>query len=326
MKNGKNTLLLFFMGLMTVNFLSEAYFDKTMGKFMKIMGIPNFESEKEIFVMLMVLGFFLIPWLFKRLHIVIGLLVVLPMTVMGFIEIAKVMDYKLSAMELWMIRGLAISTTSFIIFWGREILSFLLSKILMALMIPFIILRRAIDPVLALFRRPRTCPLDIGIYEIDNFSGDTSERGRKFEDFVAQMYRVLGYDAQTTGELRRRGLLPEGIQKRGGSGEQGVDVIMNIPDEKTGEIQKVLIQCKLYSSKVSNSAIQEINTALNLYGGHKAVVITNNYFTQPALELGLANNVTMIDRDALIELKNKAVKEFYRQEDIRLRRPKRALI
>lgn len=69
--------------------------------------------------------------------------------------------------------------------------------------------------------------------------------------------------------------------------------------------QKVAIQCKLYSSKVSNSAVQEISTALKLYGADRGVVITNQTFTSSAIELAKANNIELIDRYSLEEMVKK---------------------
>ena len=124
------------------------------------------------------------------------------------------------------------------------------------------------------------------------------DKGYQFEEIVAQVFRSLGYDAMTTTELRAKGKLPPSIQKRGGSGEQGVDVIAR----KNGKIYA--IQCKHYSQTVGNSAVQEITAALNLYGAHQGIVVTNKTFTKPAQELALHNDVILIDRYELERLIN----------------------
>jgi len=140
--------------------------------------------------------------------------------------------------------------------------------------------------------------------EIDQLgNGDTYEKGRLFEEYVANLYRKFGYKAWTTTEMRKAGKLPGDIQKRGGSGEQGVDVLVFDHESK----QNVIIQCKHYSNKVSNSAIQEIVAAKPLYKAQKAIVITNQTFTEPAKELAKSNNVQLIDRQALADLIQKAV-------------------
>ena len=132
-------------------------------------------------------------------------------------------------------------------------------------------------------------------------NGDAYLKGHLFEDYVASLYTKLGYKAKTTTELRKEGKLPAPIQKRGGSGEQGVDVIAF---DKNGK--KIIIQCKHYSKKVENSAIQEIFGAKNLYQADHCVVVTNQFFTKPARELAKSNNVELIDRDKLFSLIQKA--------------------
>lgn len=134
------------------------------------------------------------------------------------------------------------------------------------------------------------------LLEVDAMgNGDTYEKGRQFEEYVCALYKKLGYKAMTTTEMRQKGQLPGDIQKRGGSGEQGVDVYVYDHINK----QHIIIQCKHYSSKISNSAVQEIVAAMPLYKADRAIVVTNQYFTEPAKELAFANNVALVDRDGL---------------------------
>lgn len=135
--------------------------------------------------------------------------------------------------------------------------------------------------------------------EIDKMgNGDTYEKGRQFEEYIAALYRDAGFNASTTTELRKQGKLPESIQKRGGSGDQGVDVVLY--NHLTGET--VIIQCKHYSSKISNAAVQEIVAAKSLYKAQRAIVVTNQYFTQAAKDLAFENKVVLIDRDGLKQM------------------------
>ena len=159
--------------------------------------------------------------------------------------------------------------------------------------------------------------------EVDAFgNGDTYQKGRIFEEYVASIYRALGYRAMTTTEMRQKGLLPPSIQRRGGSGEQGVDVVVERdfvdPEDpyQREQTHRLLIQCKHYSSKVDNKAIQEIVTALPLYEGDFAAVITNNFFTEPAKELAHIHNVTLIDRAMLPELMDKAVASWKKRNEV----------
>ena len=159
------------------------------------------------------------------------------------------------------------------------------------------------------------CPIDLSLNQIDAFGkGDSYEKGRIFEAYVAEIYKTLGMNAYTTTEMRQMGKLPPSIQQRGGSGEQGVDVIVEVP-QPDGTYKLLAIQCKHYSKKVDNGAIQEINTALSMYNAHHGAVITNNYFTKPAKELAEANGVTLIDRDRLASLVKTATERFYQAKN-----------
>lgn len=164
-----------------------------------------------------------------------------------------------------------------------------------------------------LFRvKKRNCAIDLSIQQIDAFgNGNAQLKGRLFEEFTAELYRTLGYNAQTTTSLRQEGRLPASIQKRGGSGEQGVDVIVESFSPK-GERCITAIQCKHYSDKVGNKAVQEIVAALSLYGAQRGIVVTNQYFTKQAKELAMANGITLVDRDELQIYIERAVKNFAR--------------
>ncbi|PUU89353.1 MAG: restriction endonuclease, partial [Halanaerobium sp.] len=102
--------------------------------------------------------------------------------------------------------------------------------------------------------------------------------GEEFEYFLKDLFIRLGYDAEVT-QL---------------SGDQGADLIV----EKDN---RIVIQAKRYSNKVSNSAIQEVIGAKKYYNAKKAMVITNYYFTKSAKELAEINDVILWNRDMLKE-------------------------
>jgi restriction system protein len=152
---------------------------------------------------------------------------------------------------------------------------------------------------------------DFSLEQVDKIGkGTRNEKGRQFEDYICQLYRTLGYEAYTTTELRQLGKLPEIIQRQSGVGEQGVDVVLFSKED--GQTRSIIIQCKHYQSKVSNSAVQEIVSAIPLYQAQLAVVITNNYFTEPAHNLAKANNVLLIDRYRLSDLIKSVNKNRYK--------------
>jgi hypothetical protein len=101
--------------------------------------------------------------------------------------------------------------------------------------------------------------------------------GYEFENFVAELFRKMGYKAEVTRA----------------SGDQGIDVII----QKNG--RKIGVQAKCYSKAVANKAIQEVVAGLNYYGLDKGIVITNNYFTNSAVELAGKNNIILWDRNKL---------------------------
>lgn len=150
--------------------------------------------------------------------------------------------------------------------------------------------------------------INLSMEQIDALgNGYTYMKGRLFEEYIAQVYKRLNMAAMTTTEMRRRGLLPPSIQKRGGSGEQGVDVVVEMINSQ-GQKKRLIIQCKHYSGKVENSAIQQIVTAKPLYEADYTAVITNQFFTDSAKELAHIHKVTLIDRKLLPELIQNAVK------------------
>lgn len=107
--------------------------------------------------------------------------------------------------------------------------------------------------------------------------------GYEFEGFLKTLSSKMGYQVEQT-RL---------------SGDQGADLVI----VKFGE--KTVIQAKRFGGKVGNKAVQEIMAAISLYEAQKGMVITNNYFTPAAVKLANANNIELVDRDALEELINK---------------------
>lgn len=86
------------------------------------------------------------------------------------------------------------------------------------------------------------------------------------------------------------------IETTPGSGDQGIDILAKKDGVKYG------IQCKCYSSNISNRAIQEAFSGAKFYDCHVPVVLTNRYFTKSAKELAKKTGVLLWDRDKLNEL------------------------
>jgi len=103
--------------------------------------------------------------------------------------------------------------------------------------------------------------------------------GLEFEQFIADLFTKMGYLATKTKA----------------SGDQGIDVVVKKDGREIG------IQTKCYSSKVSNTAIQEVAAGIAYHKCNRGMVITNNYFTKSAIELADKNNVILWDREILKE-------------------------
>lgn len=95
------------------------------------------------------------------------------------------------------------------------------------------------------------------------------------------------YEYVVADYLRRRGY--HGVKVTKGSGDFGVDVIAS----KHGT--KYAVQCKLYSSPVGLSAIQEVVAGKACYGCTGAMVVTNSTFTAAAEDLAKRNGVILLD-------------------------------
>ncbi len=101
--------------------------------------------------------------------------------------------------------------------------------------------------------------------------------GVEFENFVANIFRRLGYSVRTTAI----------------TGDFGADLILSAKGDK------ICVQCKRYAKAVNLKAVQEITSAKTYYDCNKAMVVTNSHYTQSAYELARSNGVTLLDREWL---------------------------
>lgn len=126
-------------------------------------------------------------------------------------------------------------------------------------------------------------------YQTDSFSGANSIEeidnmdGHEFEYWCAEVLRRNGYSNVTVTR---------------GSGDQGVDVLA----ERGGT--KYAVQCKRYSSDLSNTPIQEVYAGKDFYGCQIGAVMTNSHFTKGARELAEKTGVLLWDRETLIRFIN----------------------
>ncbi len=121
--------------------------------------------------------------------------------------------------------------------------------------------------VLALRYAKRKQPSDIDLME-----------GHDFEQFCAEL-------------LRKKGFLEVEVTK--GSGDYGVDILA----EKDGVTYA--IQCKCYTTPVGVKAVQEAYAGRDYYDRMVGAVLTNQYFTTPAVEAAKKLKILLWDRGYL---------------------------
>ncbi len=88
--------------------------------------------------------------------------------------------------------------------------------------------------------------------------------------------------------LKAHGFIDVEVTK--GSGDFGADILA----EKDGVTYAV--QCKCYDKPIGVKAVQEVYAGRDYYGRMVGVVMTNQYFTQPAVELAQKLNIMLWDR------------------------------
>ncbi len=102
--------------------------------------------------------------------------------------------------------------------------------------------------------------------------------GRDFEQYCAVL-------------LRNRGFLEVEVTK--GSGDYGIDILA----EKDGVTYA--IQCKCYGQPVGVKAVQEAYAGRDYYDRMVGAVLTNQYFTTPAVEAAKKLKILLWDRGYL---------------------------
>ena len=121
--------------------------------------------------------------------------------------------------------------------------------------------------VLLLRRGRRSRPSDIDLME-----------GHDFEYYCAEL-------------LKRRGFQELEVTK--GSGDYGIDILA----ERDGVTYA--IQCKCYAAPVGVKAVQEAYAGRDYYDRMVGAVLTNQYFTQPAVEAAKKLKILLWDRGYL---------------------------
>lgn len=102
--------------------------------------------------------------------------------------------------------------------------------------------------------------------------------GLEFEKFCADLLRKNGYSD---------------VRVTSASGDYGIDILAKKDDITYA------IQCKCYSNPIGNKAVQEAYSGKTFYNCMVAAVLTNNYFTEAAIETAKRTSVVLWNRDYL---------------------------
>ena len=106
--------------------------------------------------------------------------------------------------------------------------------------------------------------------------------GFKFEKLVGRLMEKQGYKV---GNLRA-------------SNDYGVDLIANKGDDRTA------VQVKRSKHKITRKAISDAVAGMKYYKCTKAMVVTNNRFTEDAREFARGTECILIDRSILLQWLN----------------------
>jgi len=102
--------------------------------------------------------------------------------------------------------------------------------------------------------------------------------GHDFEYFCADLLRKKGFQE---------------VEVTKGSGDYGIDILAQKDGVTYG------IQCKCYTTPVGVKAVQEAYAGRDYYDCMVGVVLTNQYFTTPAVEVAKKLKIMLWDRGYL---------------------------
>lgn len=115
------------------------------------------------------------------------------------------------------------------------------------------------------------------VINVNSLSDIDNLNWSEFEDYVADCLRLQGYsDVRVTEKY-----------------DLGVDIVAVNDDCRLG------VQVKHYKSLVGIEAVREAVAGLRAYNCNQAMVVTNSYFSKPAIKLAKCNNCILIDRNSL---------------------------
>jgi len=188
---------------------------------------------------------------------------------------------KISYFWCWLVVSILLLVTTAIITVVTQNFVLGSSAFIISLFISVRLLIKFLRQLFGLFLKSFRVPayrVQYSLAEIDQM------KGYEFEKCMQDVFERLGYSVEQTPL----------------SCDQGADLILT---SKRGK--RTAVQVKRYSSKVSNKAVQEVVAAKGFHRCTEGIVVTNNYFTNPARQLAEANDIDLIDRNELMQMINK---------------------
>jgi restriction system protein len=108
-----------------------------------------------------------------------------------------------------------------------------------------------------------------------------------FEEFVAELFEMLGYE----------------VERLGGSGDEGADLKLRRDDGLLA-----VVQCKYHKrSVVGSPALQRFLGTIHHTRSHKGYFVTTTTFSLSAEKFAAANPIELVDGPRLVELVNDAL-------------------
>lgn len=100
--------------------------------------------------------------------------------------------------------------------------------------------------------------------------------GADFERALAELFELLGYDVELVGGY-----------------DKGADLVLTKDGERTG------VQAKRHSGSVGVDAVRQLIDGMKRYDCVRGLVVTNSFFTEPAIECAVAWEIDLWDRREL---------------------------
>src|SRR5680860_97539 len=132
-------------------------------------------------------------------------------------------------------------------------------------------------PIAIIYALLRAVIKKFRVIKVNSLSDIDNLNWSEFENYVADCLRLQGYSNVNVTEKY----------------DLGVDIVAITDDYRLG------VQVKHYESFVGIEAVREAVAGLKIYGCNQAMVVTNSYFTKPAIKLAKCNNCILINRNSL---------------------------